>query len=159
MKSVPDICDEYIDRIEVAEPLFSDYGMRTQFSGTIVTVKCFEDNSLVKEQVGRDGRGQVLVVDGGGSMRCALLGDLLAGRAFENGWQGIVIYGCVRDVEILDTIDIGIKALAVFPVRSQKRGEGQLNVAVQFAGVHCAPGNSLYADRNGFVVAEEELPL
>ena len=74
-------------------------------------------------------------------------------------WQGIVIYGCVRDVEILDTIDVGVKALAAFPVRSEKRGEGQLNVAVQFAGVHCAPGNSLYADRNGFVVAEEELPL
>jgi regulator of ribonuclease activity A len=155
MLSVPDICDQFSDRIAIAEPLFSDFGRRLSFDGEIVTVKCFEDNSLVKEQVGKDGTGKVLVVDGGGSLRCALLGDMLAARACENGWQGIVIYGCIRDVEILDTIDLGVKALAAYPVRSNKRGEGQLNIAVRFAGVEFLPGGFVFADRNGVVVSGE----
>jgi regulator of ribonuclease activity A len=155
MLSVPDICDQFSDRIAIAEPLFRDFGRRLVFDGEIVTVKCFEDNSLVKEQVGKDGTGKVLVVDGGGSLRCALLGDMLAARACENGWQGIVIYGCVRDVEILDTIDLGVKALAAYPVRSNKRGEGQLNIAVRFAGVEFLPGGFVFADRNGVVVSGE----
>ena len=155
MLSVPDICDQFSDRIAIAEPLFRDFGRRLVFDGEIVTVKCFEDNSVVKEQVGKDGTGKVLVVDGGGSLRCALLGDMLAARACENGWQGIVIYGCVRDVEILDTIDLGVKALAAYPVRSNKRGEGQLNIAVRFAGVEFLPGGFVCADRNGVVVSGE----
>jgi regulator of ribonuclease activity A len=157
--SVPDICDDFIDRISVLEPLFSDFGGKHRFCGEIVTIKCFEDNSLVREAVRSDGRGRVLVVDGGGSLRHALLGDLLAAAAAENGWQGLLINGCVRDVEILETIDLGVKALNSNPVKTEKRGEGQLEVSVNFAGVTLRPGNYLYADANGVIVAREDLGL
>ena len=155
--SVPDICDEYMDRIQVCEPIFNNFGSRERFSGAIVTVKCFEDNSVVKELVGTPGKGRVIVVDGGGSMRCALLGDMLAARAADNGWQGLVIYGCVRDVEILSTIDIGIKAIKGYPVRSNKRGEGQQDVPLAFASVRIRPGDWLYADTNGVIIADGDL--
>lgn len=155
--SVPDICDDFADRISVLEPLFRNYGASKRFAGEIVTVKCFEDNSLLRELVGQDGRGRVIVVDGGGSLRHALLGDLLAAKAADNGWQGMLINGCVRDVELLSTIGLGIKALNAHPVKSEKRGEGQLNVPVSFAGVRFRPGQYLYADLNGAVVAEELL--
>lgn len=152
--SVPDICDDFPDRISVLEPLFRDYGANKRFAGEIVTVKCFEDNSLLRDLVGQDGRGRVIVVDGGASLRHALLGDLLAAKAAENAWQGLLINGCVRDVEILATIGLGIKALNAHPVKTEKRGEGQLNVPLSFAGVHFRPGEYLYADLNGAVVAD-----
>ena len=124
--SVPDICDDFPDDISVPEPLFSDFGKKRRFCGEIVTIKCFEDNSLVRDLVGSEGNEKVIVVDGGGSLRHALLGDLLAAKAAENGWAGLLINGCVRDVEILETIDLGVKALNCHPVKTDKRGEGQL---------------------------------
>ena len=157
--SVPDICDEFIDEISVLDPLFSDFGGKHRFSGEVVTIKCFEDNSLVRDAVRRQGRGRVLVVDGGGSLRRALLGDMLAASAAENGWQGLLINGCVRDVEILETIDLGVKALNSHPVKTDKRGEGQAGVNVTFAGATIQPGHYLYADANGVVVAVRNLEL
>ena len=157
--SVPDICDDFAGEISILEPLFRDFGRSRKFSGEITTVKCFEDNSLVREAVRSEGRGRVLVVDGGGSLRHALLGDLLAAAAIENGWQGLLINGCVRDVEILKTIKLGVKALNCYPLKSNKRNEGQINVPVQFGGVSFEPGQYLYADENGIVVAREKLNL
>jgi regulator of ribonuclease activity A len=157
--SVPDICDDFIEQIAVLEPLFSDFGGKDRFCGEIVTIKCFEDNSLVRDAVRTGGQGRVIVVDGGASLRHALLGDLLAAKAAENGWQGLLINGCVRDVEILRTLDLGVKALAPHPVKTEKRGEGQLDVPVSFAGAHIRPGQYLYADTNGIVVAERNLEV
>lgn len=158
-RSVPDICDDFIEEISVLEPLFADFGGRRKFSGEIVTIKCFEDNSLVRDAVHSEGRGRVLVVDGGGSMRRAMLGDLLAAKAADNGWQGLLINGCVRDVEILETIDLGIKALNRHPVKTDKRGEGQMNIEVSFGGAVIRPGDWLYADPNGVIVAPRNLVL
>jgi len=157
--SVPDICDQFIDEISVLEPLFTDFGGKSKFCGEIVTIKCFEDNSLVRDAVKSPGHDKVLVVDGGGSLRHALLGDLLAAAAAENGWQGLLINGCVRDVEILETIDLGVKALNSHPVKTVKRGEGQLDVNVTFAGATIRPAGYLYADRNGVVVASRNLDI
>lgn len=157
--SVPDICDQHIDEIVVFDPVFRDFGGKSRFCGEIVTIRCFEDNSLVGETVRAPGEGRVIVVDGGGSLRRALLGDLLAAAAVENGWQGLVINGCVRDVEILETIDLGVKALAACPVRTDKRGEGQFGVPLRFAGAQMEPGQYLYADANGIVVARRKLDV
>ena len=157
--SVPDICDDFLPELQILEPLFSSFGGRKKFLGEIVTIKCFEDNSFVKQSLGSAGHGKVLVVDGGGSLRCALLGDLLAAMAAENGWQGVLINGCVRDVEILKSIDLGIPALNCHPLKSNKRNEGQLNVPVRFAGVDFEPGMFLYADENGIVIANKNLGL
>ena len=155
--SVPDICDDFIDEISVLDPQFHDFGGRGKFGGEIVTIRCFEDNSLVGQTVRQPGHGRVIVVDGGGSMRRALLGDQLAASAAENGWNGLLIYGCVRDVEILETIDLGIKALNSIPVKTNKRGEGQLDLPVHFAGAQIVPGEYLYADPNGVIVAVRDL--
>jgi regulator of ribonuclease activity A len=141
----------------VLEPLFTDFGGKVKFSGEIATIKCFEDNSLVRDMVKSPGQGRVLVVDGGGSLRHALLGDLLAAAAAENGWQGLLINGCVRDVEILETIDLGVKALNSHPVKTDKRGEGQRDINVSFAGATIRPGHYFYADANGIVVAARNL--
>lgn len=157
--SVPDICDTYPDDVVVPDPVFRDYGGKERFCGEIVTIKCFEDNSLVGEMVRKPGENHVIVVDGGGSLRRALLGDLLAAAAVENGWQGLLINGCVRDVEILRTLDLGVKALASYPVRTDKRGEGQLDVPLRFAGVLMQPGQYLYADANGIAIAEQRLDI
>lgn len=157
MTSLPDLCDQYPEHIQVLEPLFRDFGARQEFSGEIVTVKCFEDNSLVKELVDHPGTGKVMVVDGGGSLRRALLGDMLAEKACSNGWEGFVIYGCARDVEILKTIDLGIKALNAHPMKTDKRGEGQQGIKLNFAGVTLQPGHYIYADENGIIVADKQL--
>jgi regulator of ribonuclease activity A len=157
--SVPDICDDFAGEISILEPLFRDFGRNRKFSGEISTVKCFEDNSLVREAVRSEGRERVLVVDGGGSLRHALLGDLLAAAAVENGWQGLLINGCVRDVEILKTIGLGVKALNSHPLKTDKRGEGQRDVNVTIAGATIRPGNYLYADANGIVVATRDLEV
>jgi regulator of ribonuclease activity A len=157
--SVPDICDDFYAQIAVLEPLFFDFGSTRKFSGEIVTIKCFEDNSLVRETVNKEGRGRVIVVDGGGSLRRALLGDMLAAKAALNGWSGLVIFGCVRDVEILKDIELGVRALNRHPVKTPKLGEGQFNVPVHFAGVDFIPGQYLYADENGMVVARQKLDL
>lgn len=155
----PDLCDAYPDLVRVVEPIFSNFGGRDSFGGQIVAVKCFEDNSLVKEQVELDGTGKVMVVDGGGSLRCALLGDILAEKAARNGWQGLIVYGCIRDVDIVAQTDLGVQALASHPLKSNKRGVGELNIPVTFCGVTFRPGEYLYADNNGIVVSSEELKM
>lgn len=150
-----DICDEYGDQIKVAEPLgFKHYGGRNAFAGQIETIKCHEDNSLVRTAVATPGAGKVLVVDGGGSLRCALLGDLLADMAHKNGWEGILVYGCIRDSEVIAALDIGVMALATHPRKSEKRNMGMNNLMLQFAGISFVPGHYLYADVDGIVTSE-----
>ena len=154
----PDLCDAYPD-VDVVEPIFSNFGGHDSFGGEIVTVKCHEDNSIVKEQVDQDGRGKVMVVDGGGSFRRALLGDMLAEKAAKNGWEGIIIYGCLRDVDVLAQTPLGIQALASHPMKTDKRGIGDLNVTVSFAGVTFKPGEYVYADNNGIIVSPTALSM
>lgn len=155
--TTPDLCDAHPDRIEVAEPLFRSYGGRSAFAGRIVTVACFEDNSKVKELASRPGEGQVIVVDGGGSMRCALLGDQIAAAAAANGWAGLLINGCVRDVDALGRLALGVQALGTHPRKTDKRGLGDIDVPVRFAGLRFVPGHWLYADLNGVIVADGDL--
>ena len=152
-----DLCDEHAEQLRVMAPLFGDYGGRYGFAGPIETVRTFEDNSRVREILETPGEGRVLVIDGAGSLRCALVGDLLAARARDNGWSGLVVYGCVRDAADLADLDIGIKALNTHPCRSHKGGEGEIGRVVTIAGVTLAPGEWLCADRDGIVVAEQAL--
>ncbi|MHB0774159.1 ribonuclease E activity regulator RraA [Halomonas sp. WWR20] len=154
----PDICDAHPE-VEALDPIFVNLGGREAFCGPVRTVKCFEDNSRVKEAVAEPGEGAVLVVDAGGSLRCAMLGDMLAAQAADNGWAGVIMYGCVRDVDILAETELGVQALGTHPRKSEKRGEGQRDIAVTFAGVTLAPGQWVYADNNGIVVANERLTL
>ncbi|MBP3982818.1 ribonuclease E activity regulator RraA [Pseudoxanthomonas helianthi] len=154
--TTPDLCDLHPD-VQVAEPLFRDFGGSRRFAGRIVTIRCFEDNSRVREQVGSDGRGKVLVVDGGASVRKSLLGDMLAELAVGNGWSGLLINGGVRDVEALAALPLGVKALAATPMKTEKRGLGEVGVPVNFAGVDFIPGHWLYADANGVIVSATEL--
>lgn len=159
MSPVTDLCDAYTDEIQVADPIFSDFGGLDAFCGPIRTLKVFEDNSFVRSELETDGDGRVLVVDGGGSKRCALLGGNLAKLAEDNGWAGVVVYGCVRDVEEIDACDIGVKALAAHPLKSRKQNVGELELDVRFAGVTFREGDWLYADLDGLITAEHELTL
>ncbi len=136
---------------------FQSYGARKSFGGQIVTVKCFEDNSRVKELLATDGTGKVLVVDGGASMRCALMGDMIAESAVKNHWNGVVIYGCVRDVDAIAELDLGVHALASIPQKSNRKGIGEVDVPLYFGSVTFNAGDYLYADNNGIVVAREKL--
>ena len=156
-KTTPDLCDEYEDVVRVLDPLFTNYGGKKAFSGQAVTVKCFEDNSKVKELVATDGTGKVMVVDAGGSMRRACLGDMLAEKAVANGWQGIIMYGCIRDVDVITQLGLGVQALGCHPMKTEKRGVGDVNVDVTFAGVTVRPGDYVYADNNGIIVSAREL--
>ncbi len=148
-----DLYDAHGDALQVASPLLRDYGGRRAFHGPVATLKVHEDNSLVREALGEPGAGRVLVVDGGGSLRCALLGDNLARMAAANGWAGVVIHGCIRDSVEIGKLPVGVKALATHPAKSLKRGEGQRDVTVRFADVVFEPGSYLYADEDGIVVA------
>jgi regulator of ribonuclease activity A len=152
-----DLCDEFGAEVRVAEPLFRDWGGSVAFAGQVETVRVFEDNALVRQVLETHGRGRVLVVDGGGSLRTALVGGNLAALAHRNGWTGLLIHGCVRDSEELRTVPLGVKALAAVPRKSEKRGEGEQGVAVTFAGLVFTRGCHLYADRDGVVIADREL--
>ncbi len=156
-KGTADLCDEYGDSVQVCEPVFRTFGGRQAFFGPVSTVRCFEDNSRVKEAVEGPGKGQVLVVDGGGSRRRALLGDRLGAAAAKNGWAGVIIHGCIRDSAELGRMDLGIRALGTMPLRSEKRGEGERDVPVRFAGVTFRPGDHVYVDEDGIVVAPAPL--
>lgn len=156
---LPELCDQFEELITVVEPIFTNFGAKERFSGEVVTLKCFEDNSKVRELVGQDGTGKVLVVDGGGSLKRALLGDMLAEKAAANGWEGIVIYGCIRDVNAIATINLGVQALATHPMKTEKRGLGDINQEVNFGGVTFIPGHFIYADNNGVLVAPHALLL
>lgn len=153
-----DLCDEYPDRVHVVTGLqWQYYGAHTAFSGQIITVKCFEDNSKVKSLLNTDGEGKVLVVDGGGSLRNALIGDMIGASAVKNHWAGVLIYGACRDVDALATLPIGITALGSVPIKSVRNDEGQVNIPVQFGGVTFTPGHYVYVDRNGVITAQEAL--
>ena len=154
-----DLCDQHLANpdLRVLPAVFSSFGGRRRFCGQVATVKCYEDNSWVKAAVESPGQGRVLVVDGGASLRRALVGGNLAAAAARNGWAGVVIDGCVRDVAELAACDLGIKALASVPLPTIKRGEGQADVAVQLQGQWIRPGDWLYADDDGIVVAREPL--
>lgn len=154
---LPDLCDQHGDALQVADPLFHDFGGKPLFYGQAVTLSCYEDNSLVRELVNRPGQGRVMVIDGGGSLRRALLGDQLAIKAAEQGWEGIVIFGAVRDVGTLATLALGVKALAACPVKTEKLGQGELDAVVSFAGVTINPGDYVYADLNGVLVSTARL--
>lgn len=154
-----DICDKYITEVQVAEPIFQIYGRTHIFAGPIVTVKTVDDYSRVRELVHTNGDGKVLVVDGAGSLRHALMGGNLAAAAAKNGWQGVIFNGCIRDVHELDEVDIGIRALGSTPRRPLNNDQGLVDVAVTFAGVTFAPGNWLYADDDGIVVADNQITL
>lgn len=155
--SVCDLCDAHEARVQVAEAIFRDYGGRHAFSGQVVTISCHEDNSLVRDAVASPGDGKVLIVDGGGSLQRSLLGDQLAAKACDNGWQGIIVHGAIRDIEVIADIDIGVKALNVIPLKTEKRDLGDRDVPVRFAGVTFNPGAFVYADRNGLIVSEAAL--
>ncbi|MFC4161237.1 ribonuclease E activity regulator RraA [Chitinimonas lacunae] len=150
-----DISDHHGERVQVAEPIFRAFGLRAQFAGPIHTLKVFEDNTLVRATLETPGHGRVLVIDGGGSLRCALVGGQLGQLAVSNGWAGIVVWGCIRDSVEIDGLDFGVRALATHPRKSLKKGEGSSGQIVRFAGVSFTPGHWLYADEDGLVVAPE----
>lgn len=156
-----DLCDAHKSddsgRFRVLPPVFRDFGARTRFAGPVVTVQCFEDNTPVKRAVESAGEGRVLVVDGGGSLRRALLGGNLGAAAARNGWAGVVIDGCVRDVGELAVCAVGIRALASMPLPTERRVDGLRDVAVRVQGVWVRPGDWLYADEDGMVVSDRPL--
>ncbi|MBM3358791.1 MAG: RraA family protein [Betaproteobacteria bacterium] len=152
-----DLCDKYKGSIQVALPVFQNYGKLVAFTGRIQTVKCYEDNIVVKDTLSRPGKGRVLVVDAGGSLNCALVGDVLASIGVNSGWSGIILNGCVRDVKAVGKIRLGIRALGNVPRASDKHGLGVVGVPVTFAGVDFMPGHYLYADLDGIVVSEKPL--
>jgi regulator of ribonuclease activity A len=155
--STADLYDAHPERAQVTEGRWLALGRRRAFAGEIRTVKCHEDNVLVRRALEEAGGGGVLVVDGGGSLRAALLGDNLAGAAVRNGWSGVVVYGCVRDRAAIDRLDLGVRCLATTPRRSAKKGFGERDVVVSFAGVRFAPGAHRYADEDGILVADAPL--
>ena len=167
MSTVPfvtcDLLDDHPDKdFQVVTPsldgkFFQSYGARKSFGGQVVTVKCFEDNSRVKELLATDGTGKGLVVDGGASMRCALMGDMIAESAVKHHWNGVVIYGCVRDVDAIAELDLGVHALAAIPQKSNRKGVGETDIQLSFGGVTIQSGGYIYADNNGIVVAKESL--
>jgi regulator of ribonuclease activity A len=152
-----DLCDQYGAEVRVAQPVFRDWGGTPAFAGPIETLQVFEDNALVRQVLETPGQGRVLVVDGGGSLRAALVGGNLAALAQRNGWAGLVVNGCIRDAAELAATPLGVKALAAIPRRSDKAGTGARGVPVTFAGVTFTPGVWLYSDRDGIVIADREL--
>lgn len=158
-----DLLDDYPEKnIQVVTPSmdgksFKSYGARKSFAGQVVTVKCFEDNSRVKELLATDGTGKVLVVDGSASMRCALMGDMIAESAVQQHWNGVVIYGCIRDVDAIAELDLGVHALAAIPQKSQRKGLGEVDLGLCFGGVTIHSGDYLYADNNGILITQEKL--
>lgn len=152
MTKTADLIDEHGDAIGSCDLQFRQYGGRSQFSGSAVTVECFEDNALLKSVLGEPGTGRVLVVDGGGSLHRALLGDVIGGLAVSNGWAGIVIHGAVRDIAELRELPIGIKALGSNPRKSTKTGAGRRDVPLRFGECDFAPGAEIVSDEDGIVV-------
>ena len=151
-----DLSDAHPDA-PVLAPIFRDFGDLTGFHGRVVTLKVYEDNALVRATLETPGAGRVLVVDGGGSLRCALVGDQLAILAHKNGWEGVVVYGCIRDSVDINGIDIGVRALNTHPQKSIKKGAGDRDIAVTFGGVTFNPGEFVYADEDGVLVSGKRL--
>ena len=152
-----DISDKLHPEVQYLEPVYKIYGAKTSFSGRIVTVKCYEDNSLVEQALNGNGKESVLVIDAGGSMNCAMLGDKRAADAINNEWEGIIVYGLIRDSVAINGMELGIRALGVYPLKSIKNGVGDSNLIVNFSGVTFTPGEYLYADEDGVIVVKEKL--
>nr|MCS5550639.1 ribonuclease E activity regulator RraA [Gammaproteobacteria bacterium] len=154
-----DLYDKYGDDLKVALPIFKDYGAKRIFHGPISTVKAYEDNSLVRTALEEPGEGRILIVDGDESLRCAMLGDMLAKLGMENGWSGIIVFGCIRDADVIATIDIGVKALNTNPRKSLKRGLGDRDIPVSFASITFNVGEYVYADTDGVIVSEKKIGM
>lgn len=152
-----DLCDANEGKVRAVAPMFRSFGGRTRFAGPIRTLKVFEDNSLVRSTLETAGNGAVLVVDGGGSMRCAMVGDQLALLGVKNNWAGIVVYGCIRDSGPIAGMDIGVFALGTHPMKSVKKGAGDADIPVTFGGVTFTPGEYIYADEDGVIVSATAL--
>jgi len=153
------LCDIYADTIDVAEPLLTNFGGRSSFAGEVVTIKCFESVGLIYKALEENGAGKVLLIDGGGSLRRALINAHIAELAVENAWEGIVVNGCVRELDALEELDIGIQAITAMPVGADDNDIGEENVPVNFAGVTFLPEDFLYADSTGIVISPEPLVL
>ena len=152
-----DISDMLHPDVQYLDPVYKSYGAKTSFSGRIVTIKCYEDNSLVEEALKANGKGSVLVIDAGGSKNCAMLGDKRAADAINNEWEGILVHGLIRDSVAINGMELGIRALGVYPLKSIKKGVGDNNLIVNFSGVTFTPGEYLYADEDGVIVVKEKL--
>lgn len=151
---LPDLFDMHADKLSLAQPIFNDYGGKKLFHGEIVTVSCYNDNSKVKELVAADGRNKVMVVDGKASLTNALLGDMLAEQAVENGWQAIIINGCIRDAGTIATLPLAVKALGCCPIKTEKLGKGEINSTISFADLTFNPGQYIYGDSNGLAISK-----
>lgn len=152
-----DLIDQFERQVQVLDPVFVNYGGADSFYGKVVCVRVFEDNVLVRQTLETNGKGCVLVVDGGGSVKCALIGDILSQLAIDNQWSGLIIYGAIRDSKEISRMPIGLKALNASPVKSRKAGLGATGEPLQFAGVTIHPGNYVYADLDGILVADIDL--
>jgi regulator of ribonuclease activity A len=157
MFTTADLWDEHETLLSCVDPIFNHFGKKKMFSGKITTIKLFEDNSLVRKQLESEGKGKVLVVDGGASLRCALIGDQLAALAIQNNWEGIIVNGCIRDSDVINSMNIGIKALNTSPVKSVKRNLGEINIPVKFGGITFIPEDYIYADGDGILVSKNNL--
>lgn len=157
MFTTADLWDEHGTLLSCVDPIFNHFGNKKAFSGKISTIQLFEDNSLVRKQLGLDGKGKVLVIDGGGSLRCALVGDQLATLAIQNNWEGIIVNGCIRDSQVLNSMDIGIKALNTSPVKSVKRNQGEVAIPVKFGGTTFIYDDYIYVDADGILVSKLNL--
>lgn len=152
-----DLCDEFSSSLQIVEPGYHHFGGHKKFCGEISTIKCFEDNSMVREQLSNPGRGRVLVVDAGGSRRCAMLGDLLAAMAVQNGWSGVIMHGMIRDSGDIAHMPLGVMALGVHPKKSEKQNIGDIDIPVCFGCTRFNPGDWIYADHDGIIVAQQPL--
>ena len=154
-----ELCDIYLDQVDVVEPIFSSFGGLSSFYGKVTTVKCFENNGLIAEILEENGEGRVLLVDGVGAVRRALIDAELAQLAADNRWEGIIVYGAVRQLQQLENIDIGIHALAPIPVGADENNVGESDVPVNFGGVTFFPEDYVYADLTGIILSQEPLEL
>ncbi|MEW6990391.1 ribonuclease E activity regulator RraA [Colwelliaceae bacterium 6441] len=154
-----ELCDTYADLVDVLEPIFCNYGGRSSFGGKVVTIKCFESNGIISQIVNSDGVGKVLVIDGGGSTRRALIDANIAEIAASKGWEGIVCYGSVRDVDALEEINIGIQGLVSIPVGATDTEHGESDLAINFASVTFLPDDHIYADNTGIILSPEPLDI
>jgi regulator of ribonuclease activity A len=160
MKDItPDICDKYESQVTLLDLPLQNFGQRDAFWGQIVTVRCYHDNSKVRDILDQNGQGKVLVVDGHGSCQRALLGDQMALKAIKNGWEGVIVYGAVRDAIALSEMDLGVKALATCPFRTEKRDGGQVNVTLSLINQMVQPGDYIYADWNGILLSKNALAI
>ena len=157
MRPTTDLYDDYEGEVDTCSILFRDFGGRRAFCGPVRTVKCLNDNSVLRELLGEPGDGAVIVVDGQGSTEKALLGDMLAARGAANGWSGIVVFGVIRDSAEIAGIEIGVKALGTNPAKSIKQGKGELDCAVKFGGVRFVPGSWVYCDEDGVLASPRQL--